>query len=211
MRFPRTPHFKGCDPILIEIVKRNWLPILIAVSILTFIFFLNQDPFEIKKDQLTPVETIGEIEPSNEVLPERTTVIVDIKGEIAQPGIYEVDTDSRIHDVIALAGGFSAEADQTHVNLAQKVHDEMMIIVPKVGEDIMTVGSNTSSGSGKVRVNYATQDEIETLSGIGPSKAQAIIQYRDEHGFFKTVEDLLQISGIGEKTLENIKDDIQIP
>src|SRR5699024_2332444 len=140
-----------------------------------------------------------------------TSIIVDIKGEVIQPGIYELAIDSRINDVIELAGGFSSEADQTHVNLAQKVHDEMLIIVPKLGEVAVTQGVTAGSSSDKVRINYATQKEVETLSGIGPAKAEAIIQYRDEHGLFKSVEDLLNISGIGEKTLEKMKDDIQIP
>lgn len=173
---------------------------------------MNQDVFDMRNDELTPVDTLmSTLEEDQAITEEQTSVIVDIKGEVVQPGVYEVAFDARIHDVIELAGGFSGEADQTHVNLAQKVQDEMMIIVPKIGEAVSTSGSNTSSSSDKVKINYATQEEIETLSGIGPSKAQAIIQYREEHGFFNSVEDLLQISGIGEKTLEKIKEDIQIP
>lgn len=197
---------------MIDIVKRNWVPIVIAVSIIVFIFIMNQDFLSAKDETLTIVDTsINNPEENDALIEDQGLVIVDIKGEISQPGIYEVSINSRIHDVIELAGGFSDEADQTHVNLAQKVQDEMMIIVPKSGEAVPTTGTNAGAGSGKVRINYATQEEIETLSGIGPSKAQAIIQYRDEHGFFNSVEDLLQISGIGEKTLENIKEDIQAP
>lgn len=197
-------------------MKRHWLPIIIAFSIIVFIFIVNQDFLGAENDELTAVETLitdndNDSDMNEESLPEHSTIIVDVKGEVVQPGIYEIDTDSRIHDVIELAGGFSDEADQTHVNLAQKVQDEMMIIVPKIGESVSVTGTNTSADTGQVRINYATQEEIETLSGIGPSKAQAIIQFRDEHGFFNSVEDLLQISGIGEKTLENIKEDIQVP
>lgn len=171
---------------------------------------MNQDPFDIKENELTPVENLN-VNPIETIenLPSDDKIVVDVKGEVTRPGIYEVTSDSRIHDVIELAGGFSVEADQSHVNLAQKVHDEMMIIVPKIGEESSITG--ISSSSNKVRINYATQDEIETLPGIGPSKAQAIIQYRDEHGFFNSVEDLLNISGIGEKTLENMKEDLQVP
>jgi len=197
---------------VIDIVKRNWLLIVIGISIVFFIFIMNQDFFGVKNNELVPVETFFN-EPENEqiVSQEQTAIIVDVKGEVINPGIYELAIDSRIYDVIELAGGFSDEADQTYVNLAQKVHDEMMIIVPKIGEEIAGQGTGVNPDSSKVRINYATQDEIETLSGIGPSKAQAIIQYREEYGLFKSVEDLLQISGIGEKTLDNIKDDIQIP
>lgn len=136
-----------------------------------------------------------------------TTVIVDIKGEVQQPGIYEIDADSRIHDVIILAGGFTDEADPFQVNLAQKVQDEMAIIVPKQGDESLSHGQ----ASGKVSINVATLEDIQTLHGIGPAKAQAIIQYREEHGLFKSVEDLLNVPGIGKKTLENIQEQIQIP
>jgi len=174
---------------------------------------MNQDCFGEKSNELVPVEPILDVKENDQtVRQENTTIIVDVKGEVIQPGIYELAIDSRIYDVIELAGGFSNEADQTYVNLAQKVHDEMMIMVPKVGEEALALGASVNAAdSGKVRINYATQDEIEQLSGIGPSKAQAIIQYREEHGFFESVEDLLQVSGIGEKTLDNMKDDIQVP
>ena len=140
-------------------------------------------------------------------------VIVDIKGEVKQPGVYEISADSRVNDVIEIAGGFTEEADIQLINLAQKVHDEMSIIVSKQGEE---AAANTSSSAdagadGKVRINYATQDEIESLNGIGPAKAQAIIEYREENGLFQRAEDLLDISGIGEKTLESFIDQIQVP
>ncbi|HLQ97787.1 MAG TPA: helix-hairpin-helix domain-containing protein [Candidatus Dormibacteraeota bacterium] len=197
---------------MIDIVKRNWLPIVIAISIMIFIFMMNQDLFGVKNNELIPVEPVLNVPDDEEIVQqEQTSIVVDIKGEVIEPGIYELAIDSRVNDVIELAGGFSSEADQTYVNLAQKVHDEMLIIVPKQGEIAATQEVIASSSSDKVRMNYATQEEVETLSGIGPSKAQAIIQYREEHGLFKSVEDLLNISGIGEKTLEKIKDDIQIP
>ena len=174
---------------------------------------MNQDLFGVKNNELIPVEPVLNVPDDEEIVQqEQTSIVVDIKGEVIEPGIYELAIDSRVNDVIELAGGFSSEADQTYVNLAQKVHDEMMIMVPKVGEEALALGASVNAAdSGKVRINYATQDEIEQLSGIGPSKAQAIIQYREEHGFFESVEDLLQVSGIGEKTLDNMKDDIQVP
>ncbi len=127
------------------------------------------------------------------------------------PGVYEMDAESRVNDVIKTAGGFTNDADQTQVNLAQRVQDEMIIVIPKEGEVAEQTSGGSMGGDGKVKVNYATQEELETLSGIGPSKAQTIIQHREENGLFKTAEDLLEISGIGEKTLENIKGDIQVP
>src|SRR5699024_7733105 len=111
---------------------------------------------------------------------------------------------------IQMAGGFTEDADESQINLAQKVHDEMIIVVFKLGDEPSSEENNTGRDStGKVRINYATQEEIETLNGVGPSKAQAIIQYRDENGLFQSAEDLLQVSGIGEKTLENFRDQLQ--
>ncbi|MFD2046127.1 helix-hairpin-helix domain-containing protein [Ornithinibacillus salinisoli] len=148
-----------------------------------------------------PIESLEEIQNESEI-------VVDIKGEVFNPGVYKMTINSRVEDVVKMAGGFSENADQTVVNLAQKVHDEMIIVVPEVGEEQTTI---TKDNEGKIRVNYASIEEIQTLNGIGPSKAQAIIQYREENGFFGSVEDLLNVSGIGEKTLENIQDEIIIP
>lgn len=180
--------------------------IVIAVSI--FLFF-NNDDIEEKAPHSNSAST------STEILKEETpdqpsTVIIDVKGEILKPGVYEIDSQSRVNDVIQLAGGFTEGADQTMVNLAQKVQDEMIIVIPKIGEASAATEQN-GSGNDKVKINYATKAEIEGLNGIGPSKAQAIIQYREENGFFKSTDDLLLVSGIGEKTLENLKDDVQIP
>lgn len=116
----------------------------------------------------------------------------------------------RVNDVIKKAGGFTNDADQSQVNLAQKVQDEMIIFIPSTGGDIENGGLSVDIAS-KLRINYASQEEIESLNGIGPSKAKAIIQYREENGLFQNTEDLLNVSGIGETTLENIKDDIQVP
>lgn len=138
--------------------------------------------------------------------------IVDVKGEVKNPGVYDVSPDSRIDDVILLAGGFTEKADELQVNKAQKVHDEMMIYVPEIGE-LNTVPDQVSASadSKKIQLNVATKDEIVELPGIGPSKADAIIQYREENGLFTSVEDLLEVNGIGEKTLENLLEYVQIP
>lgn len=192
---------------IIESLKKNWLLIVVGVVVIVFLLIFN-DSGNKADSGLAPVLPTLETEELDKQQ-KVTTVIVDVKGEVNNPGVYEIDSNSRINDVIKLAGGFSEDADEIPVNLAQKVQDEMTIIVPKVGEVAVSTGGGI--GSGKIRINYATQEEIETLSGIGPSKAQAIIQYRDEHGFFKVVEDLLEVSGIGQKTLENIRDELQIP
>ncbi|MGM8213900.1 helix-hairpin-helix domain-containing protein [Virgibacillus sp. W0430] len=140
-----------------------------------------------------------------------TTGMIDLKGEVKNPGVYEFSVGDRVNDAIVMAGGFTAEADETSVNLAQKLQDEMVITVTTLGEYLDGETTSSKSQSGKVKINSATESEIITLNGIGPGKAEAIISYRDENGLFRTVEDLLNVSGIGEKTLERIREDIIVP
>lgn len=197
---------------MVRYLKKGLFFIVIGAVIVVFLIVTKNDDLDKSSSEFSSVAASEDIEEQDqEEIEEQTAVIiVDVKGEVKKPGVYEMDMDTRVNDVIRLAGGFSDKADETFVNLAQKVQDEMIIHVPKVGEvdEYTETGSTESS---KVKVNYATQEEMESLSGIGPAKAQAIIQHRDEEGFFQSVEDLLEISGIGEKTLESIRDDLQIP
>ena len=157
---------------------------------------------------------------------ETTTMIpqncyVDIKGEVLRPGVYEFSCESRIQEVIKKAGGFTEEADETKINLAQKITDQMQMIVPNVNskqEGGVTEGnsekgnsSNTTpsnSKQGTVNINTATLEELQTIKGIGKKKAEAILQYRKEHGAFRSKEDLLQVKGIGKKALEAIESQV---
>ena len=146
---------------------------------------------------------------------------VDIKGEVLRPGVYEFSCESRIQEVIKNAGGFTEEADETKINLAQKISDQMQIIVPNLHskqEEGVTEGnsekgnsSNTTpsnSKQGTVNINTATLEELQTIKGIGKKKAEAILQYRKEHGAFRSKEDLLQVKGIGKKALEAIESQV---
>ena len=146
---------------------------------------------------------------------------VDIKGEVLRPGVYEFSCESRIQEVIKKAGGFTEEADETKINLAQKISDQMQIIVPNLhskqeggvaegnsekGNSSNTTPSNSKQGT--VNINTATLEELQTIKGIGKKKAEAILQYRKEHGAFRTKEDLLQVKGIGKKALEAIESQV---
>ena len=146
---------------------------------------------------------------------------VDIKGEVLRPGVYEFSCENRIQEVIKKAGGFTEEADETKINLAQKISDQMQIIVPNlhfkqeggVTEENSEKGSSSNtdpshSKQGTVNINAATLEELQTLKGIGKKKAEAILQYRKEHGAFRTKEDLLQVKGIGKKALEAIESQV---
>ncbi|HEX6593117.1 MAG TPA: helix-hairpin-helix domain-containing protein [Bacillota bacterium] len=193
-----------------EILKKISFFIGIGIVVIVFVVVTrNQDDDRRESTSISPhhAEKVTSNQTDTENI--RGKVMVDIKGEVNKPGVYELEADARVEDVIALAQGFTKDADQTTINLAQKVVDEMMVIVPKEGE--ITVQEGDGANGNKIRINDASQEEIESLTGIGPSKAKAIIEYRDEHGMFQTEDDLLEISGIGEKTLENIRDEIQVP
>lgn len=144
-----------------------------------------------------------------------TMIYVDIKGAVKVPGIYQLKNQQRIWDALALAlaGGVSEEADTTQVNYAQKVKDQMIIYVPKKGEPVAqsleTLQESAPAQQNqeeKINLNTATEAELQTISGIGAKKAQEIIRFRDEQGPFKTVEELKNVPGIGEKTVERLKD-----
>lgn len=140
-----------------------------------------------------------------------STILVDIKGAVVHEGVYELRVGSRVKDGIEKAGGFLTEADRMKVNLAQIVQDEMMIYVPKIGEQVQSVHTPGMQEEQKISVNVATKEELEKIPGVGPKKAENIMNYREENGPFQKVEDLLEVDGIGEKSLEKIKDYIIVP
>lgn len=152
-----------------------------------------------------------------------TSIMVDVKGAVKNPGVYQLDADSRVIDAILLAGGYAKNAQSRQINHAQKLQDEMVIYVPQKGEDTEEILSMTSQqtstsvpstqgstaqkeNSNLVNINTADEAGLTTLNGVGPAKAQAIIAYRTENGPFKTIEELKNVTGIGDKTFESLKD-----
>jgi len=142
-------------------------------------------------------------------------IYVDLSGAVMRPGLYHLKPGSRVNDLLVAGGGLSASADRDwfskSVNLAQKLEDGIKFYIPYVGNG-GAVDSGEVAGvyQGKVNINLASKTELETLSGVGPSMAQKIIDYRDKNGFFNKIEDLKQVSGIGDKTFENLKDYISV-
>ncbi|WNS77625.1 helix-hairpin-helix domain-containing protein [Bacillus sp. DTU_2020_1000418_1_SI_GHA_SEK_038] len=145
---------------------------------------------------------------------------VDVKGAVGKPGVYEAQINDRVIDIINKAGGLIQSADEAKINFAMRVEDEMVIYVPKIGEEseedsaIVTGGGPQGTGQikndGKVNLNTANEAELQTLTGVGPAKAAAIIEFRETNGPFKAIEDLKSISGIGEKTFEKLRDSIKV-
>ncbi len=167
---------------------------------------------------------------------EEEVYLVDIKGAINNPGVYKVPVGTRVNDVINAAGGLTDNADTSLINLSKLVIDEMVIIIytkdevqnsnlvntvikvvekecvcPNIENDSCIndkITDTITGGNGKVNINTASMDELSKLDGIGESKAQAIIKYREENGNFKTIEDITNVSGIGSSVYEKIKDNI---
>ncbi|HET7615779.1 MAG TPA: ComEA family DNA-binding protein, partial [Bacillales bacterium] len=140
-------------------------------------------------------------------------VVIDVKGAVKTPGVYRMKKGDRVVDAIDEAGGLLKEADRNRINLAKLLTDQMVVYVPKKGELKQQVGTTdpgTAKADGKVAVNTAGVSELETLPGVGQVKAEAIVAYRKKNGPFKKMSDLLNIPGIGEKSLEALKKHITL-
>lgn len=152
---------------------------------------------------------------------------VHICGEVAAPGVYEMEEGSRVFQVVERAGGFTEQAASQYLNMAQTVSDGMKIVVPaldalgqeeqygsslgvSVTEGTGLSGSGTAGAKAKVNLNTASKEELMTLKGIGEAKADDIIAYRESHGGFQKIEDIMKISGIKNAAFEKIKDDITV-
>lgn len=148
-------------------------------------------------------------------------LFVHVLGRVAKAGLYEVEPDARVIDVVTAAGGFTPGADQGAVNLARPVTDGEQIVVPAVGDPAQASGppgarwssegapaEGGGAGSPPVDLNSADEAALESLSGVGPATAEAIVAWREEHGRFESVEDLLDVTGIGEKKLEGMRDQV---
>ena len=142
-----------------------------------------------------------------------TIIYVDVKGEVHHPGVYQMKAENRVKDLIEAAGGFTPLADDQKLNLAQLLEDQMVIVVPKKGEEVNSELAQTPNPhkkevekEGKVNINTATVEELNTLKGIGEKKAEAIIEYRKKNGSFKNKEELMKVRGIGKKLYESFEE-----
>lgn len=157
-------------------------------------------------------------------------LVVDVGGAVTEPKVVRLEEGARVDDAIQAAGGLAEDADTSSINRAMKVEDGSKVYVPKVGESVAADDSSTTSGAaessgaagsgsssdssaaagGLVNINTAGVDELDTLPGVGPATAQAIIDDRTQNGSFSSIEDLMRVSGIGEKKFANMKDGITI-
>ncbi|HDX9626556.1 TPA: helix-hairpin-helix domain-containing protein [Bacillus cereus] len=193
---------------------KKWLGVVAIIGTVLFLLFwkTNQhtDQSVIKTDvQAKEIEKKSKPEISD-TKQQKKIIIIDMKGAVVKEGVYEMKEGDRVKDAIEKAGGFLPEADRKKVNLAQMVQDQMVLYVPDKNEQVQE-GAAVSKGEGKVQINAASKEQLEQITGIGSRKAESILKYREEHGPFQKIEDLLEIDGIGVKSLEKIKDQIIIP
>ncbi|HEL0678217.1 TPA: helix-hairpin-helix domain-containing protein [Streptococcus equi subsp. zooepidemicus] len=169
--------------------------------------------------QIQQSEKPAQLEASEQEMAAAEDIVVDIKGAVHKEGVYKLAKGSRITDLIELAGGLTEQADKNAINLAEKLSDEKVIYVAKLGENISVIkepSSETQSASAdhqkpeKVHLNKASLADLQRISGIGAKRAQDIIDVRESLGGFKSLEDLRKVPGIGAKTLEKLKHDISL-
>ena len=223
---------------MINFIKRYYkilLPVFVLILVGIISFFIYDT-----KEEVVIAQTVTKKEKTNEKKTDevKNTVFVDVKGAVNAPGVYEIDSGKRIIDAINLAGGLSDKADTINLNLSKKVEDEMYIVIytktelyeyKKKNSDVSTTTCaslectcpdkkndaciNTkkeTTVTGKISINAATKEELMTLTGIGESKANAIITYRLENGKYNNIEDIKNVSGIGESLYEQIKNNITL-
>ncbi|WP_102707237.1 ComEA family DNA-binding protein [Terribacillus saccharophilus] len=201
-----------------QIIKQySWAIILAAVVCVFLIMWMREPRGDAAVQQLEEVKNpsdnqmLTESPAENQTASDNEKVMVDIKGEVQNPGVYELAPDSRVEQALNAAGGLTENAEGRSINLAQRVEDEQVIYVAAIGEadvPVQTAGSSTSSE--KININQADSEELTELNGIGEAKAQAIITFREENGPFTSIEQLTEVPGIGEKSLENMKDQISL-
>lgn len=153
---------------------------------------------------VAPGPSVGSTDAA-EVVSDAVPLFVHVLGQVVRPGLYELSQGDRAVDAVAAAGGFTAAADPGGINLARVLSDGEQLVVPAVGE-VPVGGSGEGVVAGKVNLNTADAATLDTLPRIGPAMAQRIVDWRTANGRFAAVDDLLAISGIGQKTLDGLRD-----
>ncbi|EJS71359.1 MULTISPECIES: helix-hairpin-helix domain-containing protein [Bacillus] len=193
---------------------KKWLGLVAIIGTVFFLLFWKTNQHTERTVIATDVQA-KELEKKSkpkisDTKQQKKIIVIDMKGAVVKEGVYEMKEGDRVKDAIEKAGGFLPEADRKKVNLAQMVQDQMILYVPNENEQVQEVAA-IAKGEGKVQINAASKEQLEKITGIGSRKAESILKYREEHGPFQKIEDLLEIDGIGVKSLEKIKDQIIIP
>ncbi|PIC68877.1 comEA protein [Sporosarcina sp. P16a] len=198
-----------------------------AFAVLSTVLFFPPRPDQLSEERgqslFEPIESIEiaeqnkELEAPVELVAEAVsvTILVDVKGAVKHPGLYSMQDGDRLLDAVDKAGGYTEAADTRLLNHAQRLQDESVVYVPIAGEEppvyeqpATASSSSTDSSTSKVNINTANESDFQTLPGIGPAKAMAIVQYREEHGPFSQLDGIKNVSGIGDKTFEKLEPNI---
>lgn len=203
------------------------IPVLFIV--LVFLFWLNGCKSEKEIVDLSALEAVSDSEGAQEELgraeeefaqkepdqslaeQEEPACVVHICGAVNRPGVYALPEGSRVCDAVEAAGGLSEEASGSSVNQAERLVDGMQIVVPTQEEAaLFPSGSDSGSSAGLVNINTASREELMQLPGIGETRAEAILNYRQEQGRFQTIEDIMKVDGIKEASFEKLKELITV-
>ena len=200
--------------------------IVILIFIFTYRYFYAEDGQLVYDNETLSENVVEEIEESSILLgTSKTKIIAHVIGEVNTPGVVTLNEGARIIDAINSAGGKTEDADLSKINLAYIVEDGVQIYVPRIGEKrdeyiMESAGEGVIEDSAilddsekkgiKVNINTASEEKLQTLPGVGLTTAQKIINYRNENGKFKTIEDLKNVPGIGESKYNNLKDQITV-
>ena len=175
----------------------------------------NPAVLEQQYEPAAPEPAIAEVEPTP-APDEPIVILVHIVGEVNNPGVFELVDGTRVYDVLQMAGGATEYADLARINLASFLRDAMQIIIPAIGDDIYDVliyadaaeapaASTPAQAGGLVNINTATSAELQTLPGVGPVLAENIIEFRESHGNFSSVDELINVARVGPATLDRLR------
>ena len=178
---------------------------------------IEEDNIKIEKDYETNnIENNIEYKNKENTISKNVTIYVS--GEVNNPGIVTIESDKRLYDAVEMLGGVTQNADLNRINLAIKLNDEEHYIIPKIGEDniisqdisVNNIDTIKNEQTSKININTATIEELDNLPGVGEATANKILNYREENGIFKSIEEVKNVNGIGEKKYIDIKDKICI-
>lgn len=174
-----------------------------VIIMLVLLFVLTVCSKDVRQIELENVEVEQETEEESKP---QDSIFVFVCGAVVNAGVYELPVGSRVFEAVQMAGGFSENAATAQINQAEVLEDGIRLYIPTMDE--MTEGQ--SKDDGKVNINTAAKEELMTLPGVGEAKAALIVQYREEHGRFRMIEDIMNISGIKEGLFGKIKDYIKV-
>ena len=177
-----------------------------GIVLLILAMMLSLTACKAKGNETFDLESIDTQEEAKSSKETNADIYVYVCGAVVQEGVYKLPAGSRIYEAVEMAGGFREDAAKSEVNQAEVLVDEARVYVPTFAE----VVAGETENDGKINLNKSTKEELMTLPGVGASRAESIIQYRNENGGFKSIDEIMLISGIKEGLFEKIKDLIKV-